>query len=30
VEIEQAGHFTPDQVPQRVSELLLAHIRAND
>jgi len=29
VEIEGAGHFTPDQVSERVSELLLAHIRAN-
>ncbi len=30
VELAGAGHFTPDQVPERVSELLLAHIRAND
>jgi pimeloyl-ACP methyl ester carboxylesterase len=29
VEIERAGHFTPDQVPSRVSDLLLAHIRAS-
>jgi pimeloyl-ACP methyl ester carboxylesterase len=30
VEIEGAGHFTPDQVPERVSDLLISHIRAND
>ena len=29
VEIEGTGHFTPDQVPERVSDLLLAHLRAN-